>query len=96
MAPLLEVAYPPEFQAGTLAQADPKQNHRHRREQHPHHEQGSGDPYVVSGTSEMVVERLGEFMSLGFDAFNLGVAGDDPNEQLEQLTSEVFPEVRRA
>jgi alkanesulfonate monooxygenase SsuD/methylene tetrahydromethanopterin reductase-like flavin-dependent oxidoreductase (luciferase family) len=59
-------------------------------------EQRSVDPHVVSGTSEQVVERLIEFVSHGFDAFNVDVAGESPNDQLDQLISEVFPEIRKA
>ena len=54
------------------------------------------DPYLVSGTSEEVVDQLAHFVSLGFDAFNFGVVGDAIDDQLDQLSQNVVPELRKA
>jgi alkanesulfonate monooxygenase SsuD/methylene tetrahydromethanopterin reductase-like flavin-dependent oxidoreductase (luciferase family) len=59
-------------------------------------EQKDTDPYVVSGTPEEVIERLSQFVALGFDAFNFGVAGDGLDEQLDVLSRDVFPAIRKA
>ena len=52
------------------------------------------DPYVVSGRGNEVVEQLQGFVALGFDAFNFGIVGDAPNEQIDRLVGEVVPEMR--
>ena len=54
------------------------------------------DPFLVSGTTEQIVDRLTEFAALGFDGFNFGLAADGRDEQLDQLAREVLPGVRDA
>ncbi|MFN2595362.1 MAG: LLM class flavin-dependent oxidoreductase [Actinomycetota bacterium] len=59
-------------------------------------ERADSDPYLVSGSSEEVVDRLTEFAGLGFDAFNFGVVGEGLDEQLDQLSQDIFPKVLEA
>jgi probable F420-dependent oxidoreductase len=54
----------------------------------------AGDPSVVSGPPEAVVQRLAEFVELGFSAFNFIVDGPDSLEQARRLASEVIPALR--
>jgi alkanesulfonate monooxygenase SsuD/methylene tetrahydromethanopterin reductase-like flavin-dependent oxidoreductase (luciferase family) len=59
-------------------------------------EQKGTHPYLVSGASEEVIEQLIEFTALGFDAFNFGIVGEGLDEQIDQLTRDVFPGIRQA
>jgi alkanesulfonate monooxygenase SsuD/methylene tetrahydromethanopterin reductase-like flavin-dependent oxidoreductase (luciferase family) len=52
--------------------------------------------FVVSGSSEELVDRLLGFVKLGFEAFNLAPHGPGPDEQAERLANEVLPAVRAA
>ena len=56
-------------------------------------ESAAAAPDVVAGPAEAVVERLREFVGLGFSGFNF-VLGDDADEQAERLASEVIPVLR--
>jgi alkanesulfonate monooxygenase SsuD/methylene tetrahydromethanopterin reductase-like flavin-dependent oxidoreductase (luciferase family) len=48
-------------------------------------------PEIVSGPPELIAERLAGFASLGFTAMNFSPVGDDEEEQIEQLATEVLP-----
>lgn len=52
------------------------------------------NPSVVSGPPERVVERLLEFVDLGFTGMNFITVGPDEDEQRERLAREVLPWVR--
>lgn len=52
-------------------------------------------PSVVSGPPDAVTERLAGFLDLGFNAFNLIVVGEAPDDQAEQLAADVLPALRR-
>jgi alkanesulfonate monooxygenase SsuD/methylene tetrahydromethanopterin reductase-like flavin-dependent oxidoreductase (luciferase family) len=56
----------------------------------------SGEPTVVSGSPDVLVERLTGFLKLGFSALNLIPSGPDHAEQMERLGREVIPGVRAA
>lgn len=58
-------------------------------------ERAEQSPGTLAGPPELVVERLREFVDLGFSAFNFLTAGPDHREQTERLGREVIPEVRR-
>lgn len=51
-------------------------------------------PSVVSGTPEVVTERLVGFAGMGFRAFNFVPVGPDAREQAERLAHQVIPAVR--
>jgi probable F420-dependent oxidoreductase len=53
-------------------------------------------PTVVSGSAEVVAERLRGFLELGFTAMNLFPVGPGQDEQAERLGREVIPAVRAA
>jgi alkanesulfonate monooxygenase SsuD/methylene tetrahydromethanopterin reductase-like flavin-dependent oxidoreductase (luciferase family) len=55
-----------------------------------------GDASVVSGSAAAVVERLVEFVRLGFTAINFVLVGGEPDGQVERLATEVVPAVRAA
>lgn len=57
---------------------------------------GDSDPRpdVVSGSPNVVAERLGSFVQLGFTAFNFIPVGPGEAEQRERLAREVIPAVR--
>jgi alkanesulfonate monooxygenase SsuD/methylene tetrahydromethanopterin reductase-like flavin-dependent oxidoreductase (luciferase family) len=59
-------------------------------------ERAETSPSVVSGPPDAVVERLLDFVELGFSAFNFMPVGPDPGEQAERLAREVVPAVRAA
>jgi probable F420-dependent oxidoreductase len=54
------------------------------------------DPGVVSGSPMQVVDRLREFVRLGFTGFNFVPSGPNPRGQRELLAREVIPAVRAA
>jgi alkanesulfonate monooxygenase SsuD/methylene tetrahydromethanopterin reductase-like flavin-dependent oxidoreductase (luciferase family) len=56
----------------------------------------SGEPTVVSGLPDVLVERVTGFLKLGFSALNLIPFGPDQAEQMERLGREVLPGVRAA
>ena len=51
-------------------------------------------PQVVSGSPDEVIERLLDFVALGFDAMNFILVGPDHDEQRERLAHEVIPVLR--
>ncbi len=53
-------------------------------------------PSVVSGSAGAVVERLLDFVRIGFAAMNLIPAGPGEDEQAERLAREVIPALRAA
>ena len=57
---------------------------------------GVGDSSVVSGEAGEVIERLVDFLKLGFTGFNFILAGQDKEEQMQRLANEVIPAVRAA
>jgi alkanesulfonate monooxygenase SsuD/methylene tetrahydromethanopterin reductase-like flavin-dependent oxidoreductase (luciferase family) len=59
-------------------------------------ERAATEPSVVSGSSDAVVERLNEFVMLGFDGFNFQPVGPDRREQIDRLANEVVPTLRRS
>jgi alkanesulfonate monooxygenase SsuD/methylene tetrahydromethanopterin reductase-like flavin-dependent oxidoreductase (luciferase family) len=52
------------------------------------------DPSVVAGSAEAIVERLSEFIGLGFSTFNFMLSGPDLAEQTEGVATEVVPALR--
>lgn len=52
-------------------------------------------PSVVSGGPDEVAEHLAGFLGLGFNAFNLIVVGEAPDDQVERLAAEMLPALRR-
>jgi alkanesulfonate monooxygenase SsuD/methylene tetrahydromethanopterin reductase-like flavin-dependent oxidoreductase (luciferase family) len=48
----------------------------------------------LSGTPDVLVDRLIELRRMGFSAFNVVAGGPDRAEQIERLASEVLPAVR--
>jgi alkanesulfonate monooxygenase SsuD/methylene tetrahydromethanopterin reductase-like flavin-dependent oxidoreductase (luciferase family) len=58
--------------------------------------EGSEQPTVVSGSLDFLVERLTEFLRMGFSALNFIPSGPDQAEQVERLGLEVLPGVRGA
>jgi alkanesulfonate monooxygenase SsuD/methylene tetrahydromethanopterin reductase-like flavin-dependent oxidoreductase (luciferase family) len=54
------------------------------------------DPYTVSGTPDAIVDRLVDFVELGFGAMNLSPIGPNLDGQIERLGHEIVPEIRRA
>jgi alkanesulfonate monooxygenase SsuD/methylene tetrahydromethanopterin reductase-like flavin-dependent oxidoreductase (luciferase family) len=56
--------------------------------------EASGDPAVLSGPPEALVERLSGFAAAGFSAFNFMLSGPDADEQAECLATEVVPALR--
>lgn len=54
------------------------------------------EPGAVVGSLDHVVERLAEFGGLGFAGFNFQPIGPDRVEQVDLLTREVVPALRRA
>jgi alkanesulfonate monooxygenase SsuD/methylene tetrahydromethanopterin reductase-like flavin-dependent oxidoreductase (luciferase family) len=48
----------------------------------------------LSGTPDVIVDRLIDFRRMGFSAFNVVAGGPDRAEQIERLASEVLPAVR--
>jgi alkanesulfonate monooxygenase SsuD/methylene tetrahydromethanopterin reductase-like flavin-dependent oxidoreductase (luciferase family) len=56
----------------------------------------TAEPTVVSGSPQVLVERLTGFLELGFSALNLIPWGPDHTEQMERLGREVIPGVRAA
>jgi alkanesulfonate monooxygenase SsuD/methylene tetrahydromethanopterin reductase-like flavin-dependent oxidoreductase (luciferase family) len=57
-------------------------------------ERADYEPDVVAGPAEAVVERLREFVALGFSAFNFMLDGPDADEQAERVATEVVPALR--
>jgi probable F420-dependent oxidoreductase len=57
-------------------------------------ERAEGEPSVVTGPPEAVVEQLLGFLKLGFTAMNFMLTGPGPDEQIERLGREVIPAVR--
>jgi probable F420-dependent oxidoreductase len=55
-----------------------------------------GEPSLVSGSADAVVERLAGFLAIGFTALNLMPLGPDQDEQAACLAQEVLPALRRA
>jgi probable F420-dependent oxidoreductase len=53
-------------------------------------------PHVVSGTPDVVADRLASFVAIGMTALNLIVVGERPKEQIERLARDVLPAVRAA
>jgi alkanesulfonate monooxygenase SsuD/methylene tetrahydromethanopterin reductase-like flavin-dependent oxidoreductase (luciferase family) len=51
------------------------------------------DGHLVGSPTD-VVERLGEFVALGFSGFNLMPTGDDPARQTRLLADDVLPALR--
>jgi alkanesulfonate monooxygenase SsuD/methylene tetrahydromethanopterin reductase-like flavin-dependent oxidoreductase (luciferase family) len=56
----------------------------------------NADETVVAGPPEAIVERLHEFVGLGFTAFNFMLSGIDSGEQAEMVAAEVIPALRAA
>jgi alkanesulfonate monooxygenase SsuD/methylene tetrahydromethanopterin reductase-like flavin-dependent oxidoreductase (luciferase family) len=52
------------------------------------------DPTVVSGSVAQVIERLLEFVDIGFTAMNFALVGPDEHSQLQLLANDVIPAVR--
>jgi probable F420-dependent oxidoreductase len=59
-------------------------------------ERAEPGPSVVSGSAEVVADRLIEFGGIGFSAFNFMPTGPGQDEQIDRLGRDVVPEVRRA
>jgi alkanesulfonate monooxygenase SsuD/methylene tetrahydromethanopterin reductase-like flavin-dependent oxidoreductase (luciferase family) len=53
------------------------------------------DPSIVAGPAPFVIERLNEFVDLGFTAFNFMLDGPEMQEQAERLALEVLPVLRQ-
>ena len=51
-------------------------------------------PEVIAGPPEALAERLGEFVDIGFSAFNFMLAAPNAAEQAERLATEVMPALR--
>jgi alkanesulfonate monooxygenase SsuD/methylene tetrahydromethanopterin reductase-like flavin-dependent oxidoreductase (luciferase family) len=49
---------------------------------------------VITGSGDAIVERLGQFLELGFTGFNLVVAGRDREATVERLAEDVIPALR--
>ncbi|WP_067829062.1 LLM class flavin-dependent oxidoreductase [Actinomadura kijaniata] len=54
----------------------------------------TGDPGVLEGSADQVVERLLGLRRLGFTSFNLMPSGPDPRDQAERLAHGVLPALR--
>jgi alkanesulfonate monooxygenase SsuD/methylene tetrahydromethanopterin reductase-like flavin-dependent oxidoreductase (luciferase family) len=54
------------------------------------------DPSVLSGSPELIADRLIGFIGLGFTAFNLKLVGPDSVTQIDRLATEVIPAVKWA
>jgi probable F420-dependent oxidoreductase len=59
-------------------------------------ERAEPSPSMVSGSPEVVAERLIELGGIGFSAFNFMPTGPGQDEQIDRLGQDVVPEVRRA
>jgi len=59
-------------------------------------EEQRGDPEIIGGDETAIRDRLAELLGLGFDGFNLIVAGRDRRGQIERIASEVMPALRAA
>lgn len=57
-------------------------------------DEAGGDPSVVAGSTEAIVERLSEFIGLGFSALNFILSSPDVAEQTEHVATEVIPTLR--
>lgn len=55
---------------------------------------GKPDEGSVVGDAKQVVDRLGRFVEMGFEGFNLMPAGDDLDAQVRELGDKVLPQVR--
>jgi alkanesulfonate monooxygenase SsuD/methylene tetrahydromethanopterin reductase-like flavin-dependent oxidoreductase (luciferase family) len=49
---------------------------------------------VISGPAGYLVERLSQFVEIGFTSFNLMPQGEFPSTQMEQIATEVIPRLR--
>jgi len=59
-------------------------------------ERAEPSPSMVSGSPEVVAERVIELGGIGFSAFNFMPTGPGQDEQIDRLGRDVVPEVRRA
>jgi alkanesulfonate monooxygenase SsuD/methylene tetrahydromethanopterin reductase-like flavin-dependent oxidoreductase (luciferase family) len=53
-------------------------------------------PALIAGTANDIVDRLVEFVRIGFGAFNFIARGPDEHEQRAMLANDVIPAVRAA